>query len=105
MSALRTILDPLSRWWHRLQDAVVQDMPAELEACEDCRVTDCTQQQWQQCARRLAALAERNGLDLAVPVLARTDEMPAVSSDAAAAASSEAPAATGSTSDALRIVR
>lgn len=86
------MLETLSSWWRRARDAVVQDVPASLEACESCRETDCTQSRWQQCARRLAEEAALCG-EVFGPV-GRTDEMPSVTSapgqDGAVVAETEA---------------
>jgi hypothetical protein len=71
----------LGRFWKSFQAGVVQDVPASLEECETCRVINCTQGQWEFCARRLAAEAERLlGPDSLVASSGRTEEMPRVSS-------------------------
>jgi hypothetical protein len=51
-----------SRFWTRLRERVIQDVPASLEQCESCRAIDCVQERWQTCARRLASEAERLSL-------------------------------------------
>lgn len=47
----------LGKFWKRLSTGVVQDVPAHLDECEDCREIDCTQERWESCERRLATEA------------------------------------------------
>ena len=43
-----------SRW---VIDQIIQDIPEDCAVCEfDCRKTQCTQDQWMLCSRRLDAL-------------------------------------------------
>ena len=39
----------------RMRDAVVQDCPPELAACEVCGELECSTEQWINCERRLRA--------------------------------------------------
>ena len=45
------------KFWSRLREGVVQDVPPSLEECEACREVDCTQERWLTCERRLAVEA------------------------------------------------
>jgi hypothetical protein len=47
--------DSLRRLKKKVADAVVQDVPPELEACEVCRRTHCDTEEWLTCERRIAA--------------------------------------------------
>ena len=42
-----------SRFGIRIREFFVQDLPAELQACESCPETNCTQARWETCAGRL----------------------------------------------------
>ncbi len=33
---------------------IIQDVPVELDACEICRKTECTQDEWIVCEERIA---------------------------------------------------
>jgi hypothetical protein len=59
LSSLVAMRSPswFAKFWKRVSTGVVQDVPADLEACEDCREIECTQERWQTCPRRLAAEA------------------------------------------------
>jgi len=39
----------------------VADCPAEIDACETCRVLDCGQGKWESCERRLQRMRELTG--------------------------------------------
>jgi len=68
------------RFWTRLRNEVIQDVPPSLEECETCREANCTQERWLTCARRLATEAEHSyAADGVMPsVTGRTDEMPGI---------------------------
>jgi hypothetical protein len=71
----------------RVRRSVIQDVPANLEACESCREADCARERWLACAKRLAGEAERlaeHGIVLSAT--AESGEMPGVSSPAIPAA-------------------
>jgi hypothetical protein len=72
----------LNRFWQKLKSSVIKDVPASLEECESCRETNCTQTQWEFCARRLAAetesLLESDSL-APTTTTGRTEEMPRIS--------------------------
>ena len=38
---------------------IIADVPASIDACEACRVVDCTQERWLACPERLAVETER----------------------------------------------
>jgi len=40
---------------------IVADCPAEIDACETCRVLDCGQGKWESCERRLQRMRELTG--------------------------------------------
>jgi len=44
----------LTRVLERIGKGFVQDIPPELEACEICRKTECTQDEWIACGNRIA---------------------------------------------------
>jgi len=44
------------RFFRRLWDNVIEDVPATIAHCEfDCRRSECLQSKWATCPRRLAA--------------------------------------------------
>lgn len=43
----------------RVAAAIVQDCPPELDACESCRVPDCTRARAETCERRRTTIAGR----------------------------------------------
>jgi hypothetical protein len=46
------------RFWQRIKNQIVQDVPAEIALCEfDCRKQQCTEREWQTCPRRIAQAA------------------------------------------------
>ncbi|MCB9076061.1 MAG: hypothetical protein H6631_00545 [Anaerolineaceae bacterium] len=47
----RTILQ---RILLRIKDEIVQEVPADLAACEICRKTDCRDDEWITCENRIA---------------------------------------------------
>jgi hypothetical protein len=46
-SRLRQLLQAISQ-------RIVQDVPPELDACEICRKTECSQDEWIVCEKRIA---------------------------------------------------
>ncbi|MCB0168896.1 MAG: hypothetical protein KDI79_32005 [Anaerolineae bacterium] len=44
----------LQRLLQRLKDDWVQEIPLETAACEVCRKTDCTEDEWIRCENRIA---------------------------------------------------
>jgi hypothetical protein len=48
---MKAFLGLLSRIWRQ---HVVDDCPAELAACQDCRDLHCSQAQWEACERQRA---------------------------------------------------
>lgn len=43
----------LTKLWRKIKSAIVQDLPVELDACELCRKTECSQGHWQDCTNRI----------------------------------------------------
>ena len=43
----------LSRLLSRIKNALIADMPVELDACEICRKTECSHGKWESCENRL----------------------------------------------------
>jgi len=46
-SRLRRVLQQIGR-------SIIQDVPVGLDACEICRKTECTQDEWIVCENRIA---------------------------------------------------
>ena len=44
----------LKRSLKRIGEGIAQNTPAELEACEICRKTECIQDEWIVCENRIA---------------------------------------------------
>jgi hypothetical protein len=45
---------PVARFFQKLKPMIVAQVPADSAACEfDCRELDCSEQDWQNCPRRL----------------------------------------------------
>jgi hypothetical protein len=47
----------LASAWRRLCAGVVQDVPLDLDRCESCRETCCSQERWLRCELRLTDVA------------------------------------------------
>jgi len=45
------------KFWKRIVNFFVQDVPPDIEACAECRETDCSQYRFETCPRRIAAVA------------------------------------------------
>jgi len=70
-----------SEIWNRFRKGVVQDVPPSLEECEACRETECTQERWLTCERRLAGEARaRPQTSSGESQTATTDELPKLKS-------------------------
>ena len=39
---------------HDISQRIIQDVPPELDACEICRKTECSQDEWIVCENRIA---------------------------------------------------
>jgi hypothetical protein len=52
---LNAILKKLRALAPNAKGAIVQDCPPELSACEACGEFDCSNEEWLNCRRRLAA--------------------------------------------------
>lgn len=44
----------LKRVLQRIGESILQDVPSELAACEICRKTECTEDEWIVCDNRIA---------------------------------------------------
>ena len=52
------IRSPLSKFWSRIKNSIVQDVPDGISLCEyDCRKLDCTLDEWAVCERRITKAA------------------------------------------------
>lgn len=52
---------PLQGLLKKIKAYFVADVPAELAACEfDCRETDCNDEEWETCPKRLQKAEEMN---------------------------------------------
>jgi hypothetical protein len=48
------VINALRRQWYRLSNELIQDVPEAIAVCEfDCRKTQCTNEEWTNCKRRL----------------------------------------------------
>ena len=46
------------RLWRWIKNRIVQDVPEEVALCEfECHKQQCTEREWQTCARRIASAA------------------------------------------------
>ncbi len=62
--ALQVIPDAsiFDRGWRFLVDQLVQDVPDAIAVCEfNCRETDCSEERWRCCERRLQAVQHALG--------------------------------------------
>jgi len=44
----------LKRLLQTISQPIIQDVPPELDACEFCRKTECSQDEWIVCENRIA---------------------------------------------------
>jgi len=44
----------LKRLLQDISQRIIQDVPPELDACEICRKTECSQDEWIMCENRIA---------------------------------------------------
>ncbi|MBT8449258.1 MAG: hypothetical protein KJO69_06185 [Gammaproteobacteria bacterium] len=43
----------IGRFLQRIKDFFVTDVPAELDACQNCGKLECSQGKWQNCEHRI----------------------------------------------------
>ena len=54
----------IGRLFHRASTAIIDDVPAEIEACEMCREADCGGDKFKTCQTRLSFMAPSQKLPL-----------------------------------------
>ena len=48
----------MTKLWRWIKNRIVQDVPEEVALCEfECHKQQCTEREWQTCARRIAGAA------------------------------------------------
>ena len=50
------------KWFDKIVKLLVQNVPEELEICEQCREVDCTQERFEKCDRKISLAKKEDSM-------------------------------------------